>query len=364
MANNSSEKVGVREFGSMILISISIKLSDTTPVFLFQRAKTAGWMLPIIAGMIMFPSLIIMLSLFKRYEDKNLIDILNHLMGRFFGGICGSAVALIVFSLMVTSSRDIMDSITIMFYPKTPPIVIYLIFMSAAVFICRRGVEAVGGVCWFMIPVLIFETVAVILLTIPDMRPGYIFPIGGIKPLELIKGIPFYASYESEVIMVGGLFTVVKSYRDYARGTITALILGSVIISISSLTYLLVFDVEALQHIPFPFLELTRIIRIGRFISNAEAIFFGFWIIAESLRLTVYLYIITYTFSRIFRLNEIKPFFPLVAVLSICISLFPENFATLVFNTRRVITFTASVVLIPLPYVLLLLSRMKGEEGQ
>lgn len=364
MSNKSDEKIGVREFGTMLILIIGVKLSDTTPALLFQRAKNAGWILPIIALVIVFPSYIVMLSLFKKYKDKNLIELQYHLMGKVFGLIYGMALGIIMLILMSISSRDVMDSITIMFYPKTPPVVIYLIFMGTAVFLCRRGLATIGGICWLIVPALIIAAMSAIILTVPDMRTGYIFPIGGIKPMELVKGMPFYVSLETECIMLGALFTKVRSYRDYAIGGMTALIFGSFLIAGSCFAFLLVFDVVALQHIPFPFLELTRIIRIGRFISNAEAIFFGFWIMAAALRFTIYLYAITSAFLSIFHKTDIKPYFILFAAAVIFLSLLPENFVTLVFNIRKYLIVASSCTFIPLPYILLFISKMKGEEDR
>lgn len=364
MQSNDNEKIGIREFSTMLLLIIGVKLSDTTPVLLFQRAKNAGWILPIIAYIVIMPSFIILLSLLKKYATKDLSEIIYHLMGKYIGFFYNFGIFTIFMILSIISTRDVMDTITTMFYVETPPIILYLIFMSAAVFLCRRGLEVIGGTCWIVVPALIAAASTAVLLTLPDMNFQFIFPIGGIKTTELLAGIPFYSSMQSEVIAIAILFTRVRSYEEYAKGSFIALTIGMILISVSCLAYLLVFDVLPLEHIPFPFLELTRIIRIGRFISNAEALFFTFWIMAACLRYTIYMYVVTKWLLNTFHKDNLEPFFKFTASIVIFFSLLPENYVTLVFKVRRYLLLSSFLILIPLPYILLLLSKRKGANSK
>jgi hypothetical protein len=231
--------------------------------------------------------------------------------------------------------------------------------MATAVFICGRGLAALGGICWIMIPMLVVAANMAIMLTIPDMRLQYIYPIGGIKVMELIKGIPFFVSMTIEVLILSVLYPKIKSHSDYAKGSLFSLIFGAVNISAFCITYLLVFDVASVQQIPFPYLELTRMIRIGRFISNAEAAFLGFWIIGAALRLTVYLYMITTLFLSTFHRKELKPYFPLFAALCLFFGLLPENFVFILFIYRKYLLLCSFSVIVPLPYLLYFSSKIK-----
>lgn len=360
MQNNSTDKVGIREFSMMLLLIIGAKLADTTPVLLFKRAKNGAWMLPIISAIIILPSFFTMLSLLKKYKNKNLIDIVYLLMGKLMGFIYGISLGAILLMVMIISTRDICDTITTMFYPQTPPIAIYFLFMASAVFICRKGLEALSGACWLFVPILVLVITLSILLTIPDMRIQYIYPIGGIKPIELFKGIPFFAAMTSEVILFSVLYPEVKSFDEYKKGSLIGLLVGSFFISCICITYLLVFDVMAVQQVAFPFLELTRIIRIGRFVSNAEAAFLGFWIVGSTLRFSILLYIVTKLFLNTFHKNELKPYFPLFASLIIFFGLLPENYIFLLFQLRKYVLLCGFLIIIPLPYILHLLSMRKG----
>jgi spore germination protein KB len=357
--NSSKDKLGIREYSAMLLLTLGPKFSDTTPSVLFKRAKNGAWMLPIISAIIMLPSFLVLLSLLKKYKDKNFIEIIYIILGKYIGFIYSLTISIIMFVYMIVISRDVTDTIITMFYPSTPPIVIYLLFMSSAIFICGRGLAALGGACWLMFPVLMVAASFTILFTVPDMRLQYLFPIGGIKVMELIKGIPFFASMTIEALTLSILYPKVKSQEEYKKGTLIGLILSVMFISLFCVTYLLVFDVMAVQRIPFQYLELTRMIRIGRFISNAEAAFLGFWIIAAGLRLSVFLYMITSLFLNTFHRKSMKPFFPLFAALCLFFALLPENFSFILFTFRKYLLLCSFSVIVPLPYLLYFLSRRK-----
>jgi spore germination protein (amino acid permease) len=357
--NSREVKLGIREFSMMLLLLLGSKFADTTPTLLFKRAKNAAWMLPIISAVIMLPSFLILLSLLKKYKDKNFIEIIYIIMGKYIGFIYSILISTIMFIYMIIISRDVVDTIITMFYPSTPPIVIYLLLMATAIFICRRGLTALGGVCWMIVPILVVTSTLTILLTLPDMKLQYIYPIGGIKITELIQGIPFFASITIEILVLSILYPKVKSHDEYKKGTFIALIIAVIFISAFCVAYVLVFDTIAVQHIPFLYLELTRIIRIGRFVSNSEAAFLGFWISAAGLRLSLYLYMTTSLFLNTFHRKNLKPFFPLFAALCLFFGLLPENFSFILFTFRKYLLLTSFTVIVPQPYLLYFLSKRK-----
>jgi spore germination protein KB len=354
------EKLGFGEFFTIHLLLIAVKLSDTSPVLLFKRAKNGAWMLPIIAAIVFTPSMLIMLSLLKKYKDKNIIDLTYELMGKFLGFILGIVMSMIMLVFTVIATRDISDEIIVMFYPATPPIVIHCLFMGTALFIVHRGLGPLGSACLIIVPGLILAVGSIIMLSIPDMRFGYFFPVTGIKFTDMIKSIPNYSSMVSEVIFLTILYPSVKSNKDYKIGSILALTGGVLLISVMCLTYLFVFDAVAPQHVPFPFHELTRMIRIGRFISNAEAGYLGLWIIAATLRFSIYLYITTRYFVNTFRSNNLKPYYKFIAAAVIFLGLLPENSVFLIFKGRGYLLLLSFTVFITLPYILWFRSYRRG----
>lgn len=360
MQKTVDEKLGLGEFFTIHLLLISVKLSDTSPVLLFKRAKNGAWMLPIIAAIVFTPSLLIMLSLLKKYKSKNIVDITYELMGKYLGFILGIVISVIMLVFAVIATRDISDEIIVMFYPTTPPIVIHCLFMGTALFIVHRGLGPLGSACLIAVPGLVLAVVSIIMLSIPDMRFGYFFPVTGIKFTEMLKGIPNYSSMVSEVVFLTVLYPSVKSSKDYKLGSIMALAVSILMISLMCLTYLFVFDAVAPQHLPFPFHELTRMIRIGRFISNAEAAYLGLWIIAATLRFAIYLYITTRYFVNTFRSNNLKPYYKFIAAAVVFLGLLPENSIFLIFKGRGYLLLFSFAVIITLPYILWFLSLRKG----
>jgi hypothetical protein len=79
------DKLGVLEYASILMLCMGIKATDSTPTIFCKSAMNAGWMVPIVSSFIALASISCLMVLFKKYKDKNLVELIYHLTGRYVG---------------------------------------------------------------------------------------------------------------------------------------------------------------------------------------------------------------------------------------------------------------------------------------
>ncbi|KKI89411.1 hypothetical protein WQ54_26450 [Bacillus sp. SA1-12] len=55
MSKHYVDGIGVKEYLSIMLILIGVKMADTTPALLMEEVKSATWMVPIFSGIFFYP---------------------------------------------------------------------------------------------------------------------------------------------------------------------------------------------------------------------------------------------------------------------------------------------------------------------
>lgn len=122
------------------------------------------------------------------------------------------------------------------------------------------------------------------------------------------------------------------------------------------------FDYIGMRHSPYPFQELTRSVQLGQHLSNAEALFLGFWSVASIVRFAVYLYISVASFAYSLNIKEFEPLLLPFATLSVLLGSLPDNliFNSFILRADFVLNMTW-FYLITLPPLIWVVAKLKGE---
>lgn len=356
----NESKAGIKEYIALLMLCLGIKATDSTPVLFFKLAMNSGWMIPVISSVITFISLVCMLAILKKYKDKNIIQISYDLLGKYIGLIIGMYFVIYALLLSALHIRQYSDIMTTIYFARTPLTAVVLILTASSCIVARFGFEAICRVSWMALPWILAIVVAFLVLIYNLIKIDYLFPIGGAGIKPLIKGGVMYSGLFSEVIIFAVIFPKVKSYKIYKVSSFIGLFYGVVLITVMSAMYLMVLDYPPIIINATPFHTVARLIYGGRFISNLEAFFFLFWIIASIIRFSMYSFITTEIFSMTIKHNESKPLVIPISALIMLIALMPKNFVQNVFIVRVISLNTMWVVIYVLPIVLLFISGRKG----
>lgn len=358
MFGDSNNKIGTREFTSITMYLMAIELSNSSPTYLFKAGKNAGWMIPIVSGLIVFISLGFLLKLLKKY-NKGLMDIVYQLTGKYIGIIVGLVLFYIMLSFTAVNSRSYVDIINSVFYIKTPVIVIYILLIGSGLFIASRDFEGIGRTAYITQPYVLASVLLFIILIFNQCNFLYLRPIFGAGIKEIIKGGITNSSMFGEIILLSVVYTQVRGYKEYKLGSIIGLSFGILMISLFCIIYVAVFDYPPVIIINYLFHTAARVIYAGRFIGNLEAFFLVFWLISSLLRFSIYIYLGATYLAYTLKLKEIKPLLLPFAALSLIIGMIPDNYFQTEELIRRSLLSYSWIFIYSLPIVLFILSDIK-----
>lgn len=354
-------KIGFREFVTLIIICLGMKVTDTTPVLLTKLGLNTAWILPIISGLVILIPILCLLSLLKLYSDKNLIDIIYHLTGKLLGSILVFILLILTLQYIIIGVRSYSDIINTLFYLKTPTYVILILLIVSSCYIASKGFNIIGSLSWIIYFSLQIIAPLLIILLWKDFNFSYLYPIGGPGIITLLKEGTSHTTILGEFIIFAVFFPMVRSFKEYKKATLIGLFISVIQLSIFMIIYLSVYGFPTLSVLNYPYQQLTRLVHLGRFATNMEVIFLGFWTFGISIRFALY-YSTSFTITSSFikSANNKIPIL-LISILTFFLSMLPENFTKYILNFRSFTIVLFWTYVVGLPILLYGIAKLKGE---
>lgn len=353
-------QIGLKEYIAIIALTLGTKLSDDTPAIIFENAKNAGWIAVILIGIMAFIPIILLMKVFSAHKDKNLHEVILHLFGKFIGNIISILILIIGTAALIVDSGVYVDIIATMYFTTTPVSIIYAILMIVCAYGAKRGIEQIGSVSWLLLPYLKLTLLVAVFFSFKEGDLGFIFPIWGEGKLEILKSTVKNVSIFSDFLFIGLIAPLVTSFKDFKRGTIIALVLVTLEISIAMVTFVLLFDYTTAEMLNYPFHETIRYIQIG-FLANVETLFFPFWLVATFIRFAFYLYICAVLLGGILKIKEFEYLIPLLTAIIVLIGLAPDSPSIVLYTMRQKILMLLSPAFMFLPPIMWLIAKIRGD---
>jgi spore germination protein KB len=355
----SDGKIGIREFTAIIMLTIGVKLSDSTPSLLFTKGTTATWMMPLVSVLVYILPLLILLKLLKKYQTLNLVEIIYTTTGKYFGALLCILLFLIMFIGTALNSRSYVDIVSPLFFTRTPLVFLYILLIGGSVFVAKRGFETIGRTAWIIIPYIKIVLFLLICFVWGELDWVNMFPIGGKGLDNVLKNGFLFNSIFGEIIILTVAFPFVRNYKSYTKATMIGLTISALEISLFVLIYIVAFSYPSVDSLAFPFQHLTRLASIGDFFDKTEPIYLGFWVMASVIHFAIYLYVTVLLFSYMLKLKEPEPLVLPFGGLILLVGMIPHNLNQTIFLSRENFLIASSIIIPSIPFILWLGDKMK-----
>lgn len=356
--NKVKPSLGIREYIAIALALSSTKLTDDVPSLLFKQGENSSWM--IIIGTAIFASIPIYLlvKMISEHEENCLFEVIHDACGKVFGNIllfiCWSFLTMQI----IIISATYVDIIGTMYFIKTPHLFIYATFLGVCGYAAMKGIQHIGSVSWLcFIPITIAFLLALI-LTITKGSFTFLFPILGPGVKEIMTQSMIKVAIYIDFFFICFLATYMRHVKEFKKGTWIAFVVVVFELTIAVLSYILLFDYKTVQLFNYPHHEAIRFISAG-FLTNLELFFFPFWAIATFVRFSVYIYIQSLIFGRLFRIENSRFIIPAVIAIVISIGLIPEAPSLTVFKIHTYALHGSSIGFILIPLLLWILLHIR-----
>ncbi|WP_338786928.1 GerAB/ArcD/ProY family transporter [Metabacillus sp. FJAT-53654] len=360
MYRNEEGGLGTKEYFSIMLILIGVKLADTTPTLIIEDVKSATWMVPFFAGCIFYPFFYLSLIVVTKRKNKNLIEVSKDVFGKGLGSFFSIILFLLAFSTLCLDLREYVDTVAVIYFTDTPLFAIALLILSASLYNGLKGLGPLGSAFYICTPYIKLAIFLLAILVIRESVWSNALPLfgGGVK--EIVKQSFNKASIFGDLFLLLVIYPSIKNKTSLKKLTLYGTLFLMVEMSFFILSYIILFGYPFLERVTYAFHEVSKYVKLGNFSSHIETYFFFFWLLAVTLRLSFYLYGSAVIYKTIFSVNSLKPVLVPLSLIALILSMFPENPVYSSFIFRKHLYNIATYSLISYSVLFWLTDTVKG----
>ena len=330
-----------------------------------QAGKDA-WIAPVLSTFTGIFIVYISYKLAARFPRNSIIEYLPSVVGKVLGKIIGFLYLLFFIYLTGLVLRESVVFVVAAVLNRTPQVIITVMIMLVAVIAARLGIEVISRVNDWAFLIMTLSVTIIILLVLKDGDINNITPIfdNGIVPI--LKGTITSTSFRGEIaLFLLMLAPTINKPKETGKRSIQAVIIVGIILMLTTLANVFVFDHTEVARFNFPTFELAKIISIANFLERLDPIVLVVWITGTVVKIAILHYASTLSFAQIFNLKNYRP---LVLPLGVIITLLSIIDFESIIQLRNFIATTwpflglTFEVAIPIFILLIAIIRKKGKK--
>lgn len=353
--------LGKKEFSSILINLITIKMLLSYPMQLIKTSANAAWIQMIFVTLI---ALGLFFVTVKVYERKiSIIEIASIRGKKPLKTAVGMIVFLVLLANIVTVMRIFPESVKIILLQDTDTRLLVGVFALTVLISARYGIEAIGRVSYILLPVCGIIFVLFVFLLIPYYKISNITPILGSGAVNVfVKGINGLSMF-SDIIMLNILIGFAKNIKEAKQSGYRAIIIGGAIGTLIMLMYALIYPYPVSENFIFPVYQITRVINLGSFFNRFEAIFQFIWSMLIFIYGAVYIFGMCFVWQTTFNLKYLKPLVLPMIILSAGCSLLPESINEVI-KISEILGYVIYPVVFLLPIAIGVMDKIKNKKTQ
>ncbi|AZV58587.1 endospore germination permease [Clostridium sp. AWRP] len=271
-------------------------------------AKRDAWISAIVA--MLFGLIVIWINTYLGglYPNKTYVQVIQLLLGKWFGGFVASNFILMCFIGAPQFIWYVGDFFTMEYMPNTPSYVINIIFSIVVIVALLYGIEVIARTFEIFLYLIVVMFILSMLLLTPNIDITNILPVleNGIVPV-LNASFPLLAFTTFPTIILNMVYPVnIKDIKDGKKSILNGYLIGMAIIITSILMCNLVLGNTITANSRFPVFLLSKEINIGIIITRLEAFIIIVWLITIFNNTVFYFYAETLGLAQLLKLKNHK----------------------------------------------------------
>lgn len=317
----SKDKISVRQLLFVFTIAVSSPATRFLPKYSAIEAKQAGWVSPLASAVPFILLILVIYYLLKQYEDMDMYEIINRIMGKFIGKLMVLAYLLWSVWLSALYTRYYAERLTSSIYTTVGNNIIILLSLIPIAYMLRSGFTVIARMSEVLLPFIGGMLVLLSMFLLPSIRSDNILPVSFSDTLPIIRASLSTTSilaYLFLLFFLSDKIVNLKSFKTF--GYITAYVNISSVVLVNLIT-IGVLGYSVTQRAPLPVLITVKQISLLDTIENIEAIIIAIWIFADFTWISTLLVVTLNLVKSLFRLSDTKPLISLLVILVYFLSL-------------------------------------------
>lgn len=289
--NKNTETITMLQ-ASMILMSTAGIMDHVIVIpMLLQTAGRDAWVSVLFTAVLYIMWIFFIYAMVKRTRQQHLIVWLKSRYGNLITWMIGAIVVIQLFAMSLITLFDTTYWTKISYLPKTPHLILVLVFSFLSFYLAHSGIRAIGIVNGILLPIVIMFGFFVAISNFPNKDYSLLFPVMEHGWSPVWKGMIYTGSGLVEMFLVvfmqQRIETAIRPKPLLVTGLIfVVLILGPLTGAIAEFG-----PVEAARQ-RFPAYEEWRLITYGHFFEHLDFLSIYQWLVGAFMRISIAMFLI------------------------------------------------------------------------
>ncbi len=342
----------IATIGAMTIIPLILTLPTLSTGYFGTASFLHAIYSSIIAGIAFF----ILVKLYKNFTNKDILDVTEFSLGKFFKYFTGLLIILYLLSAATITISEFNENARTILFTETPSLYVSALFLITVFIGCAIGLQGIFRTSAIITPFMILGFIAMFLSLIPNIDLTNFTPIFGNGLKEVFFNGAFKISAYESLTLIFLIAPNLKNFNKTARNSffmITFFILTAFFLIFGILSYPVIIDNY------LPFYELTKLISYGRFIQRVESIFVLLWLIATFIYLSVGISFAVLVFNKLFNVKKSNWTIFIACLIVFIMSRFLTSYIDILMIREIVSIYLSPILLLAYPLVILIIGNMK-----
>lgn len=314
---------------SIIVSVIIVHILSNLPQYLIHSNYSSSAINTIFVTILALIIGFIIIKLFKKFPNDDILDISEFVAGSFFKKTIGIIFIISLITISALLIRNFSENLANIYFKNTHFSGIIIFFLLASCILNRFGFKAIVRCNLIILPLVLISLIIIFFST-----ASY----GSFQRFLPILGKGFNETFifgSTNIFSFGGLFLIyfiaplVEKKEELKSITSSSIIISGIylLLSVASLI-MLIPNIAELESTLSIYL-VAREVEFGSFFQRLDAIFILIWMLSVFSYCSIILYFIINIFKKIFNLKHSKPMIYAFSLIILFVSLIPSNLTML-----------------------------------
>jgi len=344
---------------STIVYSPTVRFAGT---FASDKAKQAGWLVPIFSFIMLVLLIMIIHSIYKKYKDVSLMDAIYDILGKPLGKVIILLYIIWIGILNALYVRYYAERLNVSTYENTDYRVFIIIMLILVLLILPYGIKILARMNEIIFPILLLIFIIFMILLIPDIDFGKLTPVSYtdiIPVFDASFGITGLWGYVLFVFFIGNKIKDKENIQNVGIKASIFLLVATTFIIIASIGTL---GHTIIERTSLSFLIAVKQISFFGVIDRLESILVTTWVLSDFIIITVFTYIILDLIKSFLNLKNTSYLINISLVLLYILSVFLSKsiFELHSFSTNFAV-YVNNVLLFVIPAIVWGVGKVRGK---
>ncbi|MFC4560084.1 endospore germination permease [Virgibacillus kekensis] len=269
-------------------------------------ARQDMWLSPIWGSVFGIIAVILAAKLNNRFPKQTIIQYSSELVGKVTGKLIGFLYLFFLIHSLGIILREYGEFIKGFFLLQTPIAVIIGSMVLVSALAVRGGIEVMARSAQVFVPIVFVLFILIVILLMPEMDPGNLFPILENGPMRSLEGAIVPASWFQQFFLLSFMLPFMNDREKGAKWGMVSVIAVMFTLVISNLVAMFLFG-NITSHFTYPVMEAARYISLAEFIQHMESVVMAIWVGGTFVKISVFYYVFVISLSHWLHLSDYRP---------------------------------------------------------